>query len=432
MHRSRRLRTLAVLALGGNMMKTLRITCVVFSIASVAGFATPLGDTGWTEQQVNPSDETPGTFYGTAAVLLGDTAVIGAFGDHSHQGAAYVVKKAGSTWAEAQKLTADDGMPGEEFGYDAAIEPNLLAVTAWNAFVDGHTAQGAVYLFDDEDAGWVQTQKLTADDGGNFDNFGQSVALDTDHVIVGANGATIDGRGAQGAAYVFVPGGSGWAQSAKLVAEDGAEVDNFGESIAVDGDMILVGSPTADIDGHSDQGAVYMFEYDGTTWTQTQKILADEGGDFDDFGMALSLDGDRLVVGAPGGSAAYVFERDTGSGQWSETQQLVGDDTAAGDNFGDAISLHGDEVLVAADVATVEGNTSRGAAYLFAVTDGTWSQTHKFFASDGGTDNFFGASAAYDGTTAILTSAQHNAAYFYEREAPDDVFRDGFDGVPAP
>ena len=106
-------------------------------------------------------------------------------------------------------------------------------------------------------------------------------------------------------------------------------------------------------------------------------------------------------------------------------QKLTADDGANGDNFGDAVSLHGNDILVAADVATVDGITSRGAGYLFTRVGDTWQQTHKFVASDGGVDNFYGAASAFDGETAILTSAQHNAAYFYTR---DTLFADGFDG----
>jgi len=408
-------------------VNTIRTTCnsMLFVVAAVlAGPAH--ADSTWIEWMAHPSDGDSGTFYGTAAALTPSLAVIGAFGADSHQGAGYVLKKVGTSWVETQKLVADDGAAGDELGYDAAMNPELIAVTAWNATVGGNTAQGAVYLFQTEAGSWTQVQKLVADDGAIFDNFGQSVALDGSTVLVGANGATIAGQGAQGAAYVFVNAGSGWVQQQKVFSDDGATLDNFGFSTAIRGTTMFVGAHQATVDGHVHQGAVYLFTQSGSVWTQTQKLSASDGGANDAFGASMSFDGTTLVIGATGTDghgAAYVFTNSGGT--WTEVQKLVSDDGANGDNFGDAVSLSGSEILVAADVATVDGITSRGAGYLFSLVGDTWVQTHKFVASDGTVDNFYGAAAAFDGNTAVLTSAQRNTAYFYTR---DSLFADGFDG----
>jgi hypothetical protein len=406
-------------------MSTMRATWVSFVILTAAASAAHADD-GWIEWMAHPSDGDSGTFYGTAAALTPTLAVIGAFGADSHRGAAYVLKKSGTSWIETQKLVASDGAAGDELGYDAAMTPSLIAVTAWNATIDTNVGQGAVYLYENEAGTWTEVQKLVADDGSFFDNFGQSVALDGSTVLVGANGATIGDQGAQGAAYVFVNAGTGWVQQQKLIADDGDTVDNFGSSAAINGGTALVGALQAAVDGHVNQGAVYYFAGSGGTWTQVQKISSSDGGASDMFGASMSFDGTTLVVGATGADgrgAAYVFTN--AGGTWTEVQKLTADDGASGDNFGDAVSLSGDNILVAADVATVDGFTSRGAAYLFTRVGDTWVQRHKFVASDGATDNFYGASAALDGNTAVLTSAQHNTAYFYTR---DTLFADGFDG----
>jgi len=383
-------------------------------------------DSAWIEQETNPSDGTNETFYGTAAAVLGARAAIGAFGDDSHHGAAYVLKNGSNGWEEVQKIVADDGLAGDEFGYDLAMTQDLIAVTAWNATIGSNVAQGAVYLFESQSGSWTQVQKLLADDGTFFDNFGQSVAIDGSTVLVGANGATIGDQGAQGAAYVFVNSGTGWTQQQKVFADDGDTVDNFGFSTAIRGSTMFVGAHQAMVDGHANQGAVYLFTEDGGVWTQTQKISASDGGTNDAFGASMSFDGTTLVVGATGTDghgAAYVFAY-SGT-EWTEVQKLSADDSAPNDNFGDAVALSGDDILVAADVATVDGITSRGAGYLFTLIGGTWVQTHKFVASDGETDDFYGSAAAFDGATALLTSPHHNAAYFYSR---DTLFADGFDG----
>lgn len=411
-------------------MRAIVLACIsVFALTAQAQ-----DDSAWSEQKITASDGRSDTYFGTAAAVSGSMAVIGAYGDSDHRGAAYIETKAGTVWSEAQKIVADDSHAGDEFGYRVAM-PGLIFVTAYNATIGAHTAQGAAYVFDgDFGFDWAQLQKLTADDGATFDNFGQSIAVDGDTVVIGANGATVGDNGAQGAAYVFVDTGSGFVQQQKLVADDGAAVDNFGVSAAIGGTTLFIGSPYAATNGHAGQGAVYVFSDESGTWTQVDKLLADDGNTNANFGMAMSLDGTTLIVGATGANgrgAAYVF--DGSSGTWTQTQKLVADDGHSGDNFGDAIGLSGSEVLIAADVAPVGGNTSQGAGYLFALANGTWTQTHKFTASDGATDDFLGAAAAYDGDTVILSSphpvidghAWQGAAYFYSR---DTLFADGFDG----
>jgi hypothetical protein len=412
-------------------VKTLRVLCLFF----VSVMRVHAQDDAWSEQKVVASDGRTNTYFGTAAAVSGSFALIGAYGDHGDRGAAYIETRTGSIWTEMQKIVADDSLAGDNFGYRVAIQPDSIFVTAFNATIGTNTAQGAAYVFANGSGSWTQAQKLTADDGAMFDNFGQAIAVDGDVLVIGANGATIGDQGAQGAAYVFTNDGSGWVQQQKLIADDGDTVDNFGVSAAIKDGTILIGSPYAAVDGHANQGAVYMFTQSGSGWTQVQKFSASDGAANDSFGMSMSLDGTTLVVGATqtdGHGAAYVFNVDGTGGTWTETQKLVADDAGSNDNFGDAIGLSGSEVLIAADVSTVDGNTSRGAGYLFSLTGGTWVQAHKFVASDGTTDDFLGAAAAYDGDTVILSSPHpvidghtwEGAAYFYSR---DTLFESGFD-----
>lgn len=415
-------------------MKAIRVVGISIALLTAAQAN---AEVAWSEQKITASDGSANTYFGTAAAVSGPFALIGAYGESNHHGAAYIEAKTGSIWTETQKIVADDGLAGDEFGYRVAIGALGIFVTAYNATIGTNTAQGSAYVFESDSGfdGWGQVQKLTADDGAVFDNFGQSIAVDGDVLVIGANGATIGDQGAQGAAYVFVYDGSSWTQQQKLIADDGDAVDNFGVSAAIGDDTIFIGSPYAAVDGHANQGAVYVFQTFAGGWTLVDKLTASDGAANDSFGMSMSLDGSTLVVGATGTDghgAAYVFQEFNGT-FWKETQKLVADDAASGDNFGDAIGLAGSQVLIAADVATVDGDTSRGAGYLFTLSDVTWTQTHKFVASDGTTDDFLGAAAAYDGETAILSSphpvinghAWQGAAYFY---SPDTLFADGFDG----
>src|SRR6059058_5535853 len=293
---------------------------------------------------------------------MGKNAVIGSDGENSFQGAAYIFSNVNGMWSEGQKLTASDGLPGDEFGYRVALADNTLLVGAFTATVGGVASQGAAYVFTQSDGTWSESQKLTASDGALFDNFGASVALDGSTLVVGANGATVGGNAAQGAVYVFTESNGTWTQTQKLTANDGAAYDNFGLSVALKGSTILVGSPRAAIGANAGQGALYVFTESNGTWSQTQKLTASDGATNDSFGESVALDGSTALIGAYNATinghtwqgAAYIFTESNGS--WSEGQRLTASDGTAGANFGNAVALNGSTALIGADASTVEGN----------------------------------------------------------------------------
>jgi hypothetical protein len=262
-----------------------------------------------------------------------------------------------------------------------------------------------------------------------FDNFGASVALDGSTLVVGANGATVGGNPAQGAVYVFTESNGTWTQTQKLTADDGAAYDNFGLSVALKGSTILVGSPAATIGTNAGQGALYVFTESNGTWSQTQKLTASDGAANDSFGESVALEGNTALIGAFNATinghqwqgAAYFFTESNGS--WSVGQQLTANDGTAGANFGNALALEGSTALIGADASTVGGNTYQGKAYLFTESGGNWSQSDTFIASDGAVDDYFGAALAWDGATALISTPHptiggntwQGAAYFYEQ-----------------
>ena len=386
-------------------------------------------------QKVTASDGTANSFFGSAAALQGNAALIGADGDNNFQGAAYIFfsRSGDSRWTEVQKLTASDGLAGDEFGYRVDLSRNTLVVGAFSATVNGVVSQGAAYVFTRSTNTWSENQKLVASDGGLFDNFGASVALYRDTIVVGANGATVNGNPAQGAVYVFRLSNGIWTEAQKLTAQDGAAYDNFGLSVALQGSTILVGSPVANINGHSGQGAVYTFTNVNGIWSFAQKLVASDGGTNDGFGESVALDRDTALVGAYGATvdghsgqgAAYIFTNSGGT--LTQTQKLTANDGESNANFGNAVALDNQQALIGADVSTVGDHTSAGKAYIFTETGGTWNQNRTLVASDPATDDFFGAAVALDGPT-VLVSTPHpvingnpyqGAAYFFERLMDD-------------
>ncbi len=365
----------------------------------------------WLEQKVSASDGAALDEFGYSVAIDGTTALVGTpfatVNGNSGQGAAYVFSDSNGTWMQTAKLTANDGAVDGNFGVSAVVVGSTAVIGALGATING-VPTGAAYVFSEGNGNWTQKAELTASDGAANDRFGVAVALNGTTIFVGAWAASVNGNPAQGAAYVFSESGGSWSQMAKLTASDGAANNHFGVSIVVSGTTSIISAPLATVNGVYQQGAAYVFDESNGTWSQTAKLTASDGAMEDEFGNRVALDGTTIIVGAPfaaveGNSAqgaAYVFTESGGT--WSQTQKLTASDGAAGDQFGYSVALDGTTALVGAAAATVNGNSFQGAAYVFDESDGGWSQINKLVASDGAAGNRFGTSLALAGTTAFV------------------------------
>ena len=261
----------------------------------------------------------------------------------------------------------------------------------------------------------TEEAKLTADDGARADNFGRSVALDGDTAVVGAPSADVGGNDNQGAAYVFVVDGGAWSQQAKLTPSDPASFVSFGDSVAISGDTAVVGAPSADVGGGEgfDQGATYVFVRNGTSWSQQGKLTASDGGEDDKFGRSVAISGDTAVVGNSEESA-YVFVRNGTS--WSQQAKVTAFDGTA--RLWKVVAISGDTAVV--------------GSYVFVRNGSSWSQQPKLTASDG---TALGFRVAISGDTAVEVGGE--SAYVFVRTdgvwsqqaqltASDGVLQDSF------
>jgi FlaG/FlaF family flagellin (archaellin) len=342
---------------------------------------------------------------------------------------------------EVQKIMAADGEEGGAFGYSVASDSNTLIVGAPNSSGPGGWRQGGVYVFSRSDtlSPWVLQQKLVAPDGSPVDNFGGSVAISGDTLVVGAIG--VDGPAGYdtGAAYVFARSGGGtapWSFQQRLTAGDAADRDQFGSAVAINADSIFVGAHFGDGPISKDQGSVYVFGSSGqvsSPWVQLQKLTADDGSYDDRFGWQLAAEMDTLVVGAffadsPSGNtgAVYVFTRSvSGTPQWSQQQKLVPEPSSPSSQkyFGFSVAISGNIIVVGAPYESGE-TFGEGAAYIF-VNDVSsalpWVMRQKLVASDSAMDDSFGWSVSVSGDTigvgAIYDSElgikQHGSAYIF-------------------
>ncbi|MFN8348752.1 MAG: T9SS type A sorting domain-containing protein [Spirosomataceae bacterium] len=246
--------------------------------------------------------------FGYSIALSGDYALIGAYGDNVFQGAAYFFKKdQGGTdnWGQVQKITASDGISDDYFGAAAALSGNYAIVGAYAK----NNNKGSAYIFkNDGSDNWSEIKILNASDGADGDFFGTGVGISQGSAIVGAYSK----NNYQGAAYVFnqTQGGpDNWGESQILIPSDIEDEDLFGSGIAMVGNKAIIGSTNKTLA----KGAAYYFKKDGTgTWTQAQKLSASDGADFDNFGYSISLSENYAIIGAIAHNnnqgAAYVFQ----------------------------------------------------------------------------------------------------------------------------
>lgn len=315
------------------------------------------------------------------------------------------------------------GAPFQNFGTAVAIDGDTAVVTTPYVSVGGEDGVGAAYVYVRDGAAWTLQAQLSAFDPKPFSNYGRAVAIDGDTVVVGANGA--DGvASSTGAAYVYTRTGAVWTQQAKLIAADGEGFSDFGMAVALSGDSVVVGAPSMFINGENVVGAAYTFVRSGNAWSQQQKLIASDGLAFDSFGNAVAIDGDTAMIAAYQASvgaasfsgAVYAFER-SGGGSWSQTQKLSASDAAVEDTFGHAIALSGDSLIVGAPQPELLFGGGAGAAYVFALAGGSWTQQAKLLADDGVPDDAFGTAVGIAGDTAVVGAPYMGALAGVDLEA---------------
>jgi hypothetical protein len=287
-----------------------------------------------------------------------------------NDGVVYLFSNA--TWQQQTILLPNDPDSLSQFGNALAINDNTLFVGAPMHDSFGVNA-GAVYVFTFDGVSWVQRQKLIGADTVPGDRFGSALALNDGWLAVSAPLHSSPGSPG-GAVYLFEFDGVSWVQRYKVGAPDTIAGDRFGSAIALDNGWLAVGVPLHRFVG-SASGAVYLFEFNGTAWVQRQKFVASDTAGSDQFGSALALENRRLVVGAPlhnsngpASGAVYIFERATTT--WIERAKLIGSDTNAGDRLGGSISIDGNTILVGAYGDTAAGPAT-GAAYVFVEVTGS-------------------------------------------------------------
>lgn len=334
-------------------------------------------------------------------------------------------------WGQTQKIVAADRALGNEFAYAVALQGSYCFMGSRRDDTTSSNS-GSVYVFKDDGTGvWIQEQFLTQSSTRQFDQFGNSLAVDGNYLIVGCSSQDYDENEANyindapGAAYVFEKDSNGnWIQTQKLVASDRARLDVFGDSVAISGEYAVVTAPWEDEDENDANtldlaGSAFVFERDTNgVWQRVQKIVASDRKAGMAFGeSALAIDGDHIAVGVfretedgsgnnilGSAGAVYIFKRNA-AGNWNEEQKIVASDREIGEWFGASVALQGNTLVVGASQEYLLGNTSAqyGAVYVFEKDgSGVWNEVQKIRPDFLNRSSKFGHSVDLDGNRMVV------------------------------
>ncbi len=354
------------------------------------------------EVKLTAADAGSGDRFGFAVSATTDRVLVGAYNADSRRGAAYVFAYNGTSWVQQAKLVASDGVAGDAFGSAVAIEGNRAVVASGNP---GSGSSGnAAYVFDFDGTAWSQAAKLVPSDGSVGERFGRSISLSGNRVLVGASSGLGNSRGA---AYIYAFDGTTWAEQQKLTASGGSPGDYFGYDVSLSGDRALIGAY-----GFIGRGAAYVFVFNGTTWSQRTRLSGSDVTPGDQFGISVAINGDHAIVGADEGDAggnaggkAYAFAFDGTT--WREEQKITASDRPPNfidrrdDRFGSSVALSDGEAIIGATFAPGATNET-GAAYHFARDGSTWTELQKITASDGASDDRYGYDVSLSMGVAVM------------------------------
>lgn len=356
--------------------------------------------------EVAASDGGTGQYLGNAVAIAGDTAVV-ANRVTNGLGAVYVFVRSGTTWTQQAKIMSNDEAVSDDFGYSVGISGDYIVVGAPAARPNGDPYRGAAYVFFRSGTSWSQQAKLVASDGAINDGFGASIAISRgDNIVVGAPNHAVGANAHQGAAYFYDRGGTSWFEQ-EVTRPNGAANDQFGWSVAMSGFDAVVSAPLRDVNGITDQGQAYIYELMGVNFTAVATVTAPDGAANNMFGGTLALSGVSLgsvtlASLSPNASKVYIFQK---SGLSFPYQATIFSPGAVG--FNNAIALSANSLFIGTSDALIH-NIASGTVEQYNRVDTQWSRFPDLYPTNGADFDHFGTAIAASGDDVIVSSPWAN------------------------
>ena len=306
-----------------------------------------------------------GQEFGSSVALSGDTLLVGdpACGPSFwEEGAVRIFERIAGDWLPTTDLLGPGSARSDHFGSAVAIDGDTLLVSAPEAVYRA----GAVFHYERSGNDWNLQRRFAGSDTTLRDAFGSSLDLEGDRLVVGAPQKSVASADAVGAVYVFEKQAGYWLEVAKLDPPTTSSYQRFGRSVALSGDTILVSAPGSSLG--SGLGEVHVFERQAGQWLPTT-VWNGAGG----FGWAVDLDRDRAVVAAPGHATfsgqVFVYERVAGA--WTPDGSLQAPLVESYSDFGSALAIEGDRIVVGSPRSDIE-RWDAGMVSLFEKVAGAW------------------------------------------------------------
>jgi hypothetical protein len=352
--------------------------------------------------------------FGKTVSLSGNYAIIGAQSDdvdgNNNQGSASIFHFDGEQWVFMQLLTDPSGEADDLFGITVSISGNYAVVGAPLADIGANTDQGSANIFQFDGSNWVFVQQITDPAGEAGDNFGYSVSISGDLVVIGAymdDNAFTD----QGSASIFQYDGNSWNFVQQLFHPVPASNDLFGRSVSISGDLVIVGVYSDDIGINADQGSAIIFRYDGSSWNFQQQLADAVGTAGDSFGWSVAISGNSAIVGAylddnasVNQGSASVFRYD--GSNWVVTDKLEDPNPVGNEQFGYHVSISGNYAIVGENKDITVG-MNRGSATIYQRVGLGWQRILQVTDPGNRLNDEFGVSTALDAATRRFLIGAH-------------------------
>jgi len=404
-------------------MATRIVTLAVAAALALSAFA-PMAAAQTVGVKVVPNNGVTGILFGTSVGIDGAIAAVGASGDNGTRGSVTVFAQSGSTWPYQTTLTAAEGIVGDQLGYFTEVHGNQVFASSPSHGPASGPFPGAIFIFTQGGASWSETQVLEATppiDGGFF---GARFAVDGNTLMASGNDGTQ-------VVYVFANQGGHWAQTDMLAPAEGGD---FGSHISISGDIAVIGGAQGYNSAAVQTGVAYVFTRSGGTWTETTQLQSISSLAGDQFGTSVSVSGNAIVVGAPYETvsgqqqgAAHVFA--LSGGHWSEVTRLSASNGMNGNTLGKDVRVCGQRIYAGSSNFSQGSDSAEGAVYQWNQVSGVWTLQGSFtLPSPGQSNAYFGDHLGVSANGLIVGAPFADQAYVYAGGcAVDPIYHDGFE-----